>query len=674
MSPRNLFRYAVAFLCAVIASGGGVPILRAVAADDPFWSAHVEPLLQAKCSRCHSPTKSRSGLDLSSFQSILRGGDHGAAVLPGRPDDSPMVRLVEMGSDPHMPPKEQLSREEIDLLRTWVQRLTNSAHSTATASTADPKDPVGTDRVKTPKSRIHPRASWTPERAIDAFLAEGWRNQRVQPARATDDASWLRRIHLDLVGRIPTAIERQQFLRDRRKDRRQRVVDALLASPEHARHLAEVMDTVLMGRRGTEWETKRRDNHWQAFLETAFRENRPWDAVVRDLIVARPEGGVDRGAQWFLYERRNNAQAMAEALAPVVFGVQIQCAQCHDHMVAREIKQAHYWGLVAALNRSKNVDTPNGPGVSESAIGGFASFANLRKESQPALMTLFNGRTIPETWPKEGEKESDDAGKYQTPPAPAKESPQVVAVPRFSRRASLAEAVTRDNPLLARAMVNRIWALLLGRGLVHPVELMDSKHPASHPELLDWLAADFARNGHDVRRLIRAIVRTRAYQLDSRPSHDPAPAPETFARAIEKPLTAEQLYRSLRIATGNAGGTSETKPDGAEATLRQAFIRQFPDVFPAEYNASLQQAMFLSNSPLFDALLQPRDGNLVSRLEAIQDPGERVRQTFVEVLGRDPDRLERDESLRYLEAHPGAAGTRHLAWALLTGTEFQTNH
>lgn len=674
MSRPNPLRHAAALLCAAVAFGWGGPTPRTVAAEDAFWSAHVEPLLQAKCSRCHSPTKSRSGLDLSSFQSILRGGDHGAAVLPGRPDDSPMVRLVEMGGDPHMPPKEQLSREEIGLLRTWVQRLTNMAPAVATGSSGESKVSEGPETSKRPRSRIHPGASWSPERAIDAFLAEGWRNHRIQPAKTADDASWLRRVHLDLVGRIPTAVERQQFLRDRRRDRRQRMVDALLASPEHARHLAEVMDTVLMGRRGADWETKRRDNHWQGFLETAFRENRPWDAVVHDLIVARPEGGVDRGAQWFLYERRNNAQAMAEALAPVVFGVQIQCAQCHDHMVAREIKQAHYWGLVAALNRSKNVDTPAGPGVSESAIGGFASFANLRKESQPALMTLFNGRTIPETWPKEGEKETDEPAKYQIPPAPAKEAPQVVAVPRFSRRAALAVAVTRDNPLLARAMVNRIWALLMGRGLVHPVELMDSKHPPSHPELLDWLTEDFARNGYDVRRLIRAIVRTRAYQLDSRPLAEPAPAPETFARAIEKPLTAEQLYRSLRIATGDPISSPEPKAGGAEATLRQAFIRQFPDVFPTEYNATLQQAMFLSNSPLFDALLHPRDGNLVSRLEAILDPKDRVRQTFVEVLGRDPDRAEMNESLRHLETHPGAPGIRHLAWALLTGTEFQTNH
>ena len=156
-----------------------------------------------------------------------------------------------------------------------------------------------------------------------------------------------------------------------------------------------------------------------------------------------------------------------------------------------------------------------------------------------------------------------------------------------------APGVTHDSPLLARAMVNRVWALLFGRGLVHPVDLMDSKHPPSHPELLDWLARDFERSGYDVKRLIRTLCGTRAYQFDSRPaksSKTKAASPDAFARALDKPLTAEQLFRSLLVATtGNVANKDEKE-------LRRAFIKQFPDLFPAEYNASLQQAMFLSNS------------------------------------------------------------------------------
>jgi hypothetical protein len=429
-----------------------------------------------------------------------------------------------------------------------------------------------------------------------------------------------------------------------------------------------------MGRRGPEAEAQREKHRWFAYLETAFRENRPWDQMVRELIVVRPELPEERGAVWYLYERKGNPQSMAEALAPVVFGVQIQCAQCHDHMVAREIKQAHYWGLVAAFNRTKNVDTPAGPGLSESAIGGFVSFANLKKESQPALMTLFNGRSIDEPWPKDGEKEVDAPEKYLVPPPADKQPAQSPAVPKFSRRLALAEAVGRDNPLLARAMVNRLWALLLGRGLVHPVELMDSKHPPSHPELLDWLAQDFAAHGYDLRRLVRVLTQTRAYQLDSRPRGGRPVPPDAFACALEKPLSAEQLYRSLLEVTGSTPDASGAVAGRPAKEVRHAFLRQFPDLFPAEYSATLQQAMFLSNSPLVETLLEPRGDNLTARLLAVPIPRQRAREAVRAVLGREPDRDEWKEATRYLEARSPESGVKQLVWALLTSTEFQTNH
>src|SRR5205814_708313 len=192
---------------------------------------------------------------------------------------------------------------------------------------------------------------------------------------------------------------------------------------------------------------------------------------------------------------------MAEAIAPLAFGVQIGCAQCHNHPLAAEIEQRHYWGLVAALNRSKNVDAKSGPGISESATGGFVSFANLKKESQPAVLAFLNGKIVPEKRPAEGEKEKDVPELYVVPPAKEKEKPENPAVPKFSRRAALAEAVTHDNPMLARAFVNRVWALLLGRGIVQPVDQMDSRHRASHPVLLAWLAHDFEANGFAVKRL-----------------------------------------------------------------------------------------------------------------------------------------------------------------------------
>jgi hypothetical protein len=290
------------------------------------------------------------------------------------------------------------------------------------------------------------------------------------------------------------------------------------------------------------------------------------------------------------------------------------------------------------------------------------------------LLTFFNGRSVDEQRPKEGEKETDSPERYIVPPGTQTETPEnrpqrrrrqaapkadEVAVPKFSRRAAFADAVTKDNPLLARAMVNRVWAMLFGRGLVHPVDLMDSKHPASHPELLDWLARDFERNGYDVKRLIRTLCSTKAYQLDSRAARGKAksPAPETFARTLDKPLTAEQLFRTLVVATGNQPDKDGKIAGVSERDLRYAFIAQFPDLFPAEYNATLSQAMFLSNSPLFDQLLTPRADNLAARLTAEKDAEARVRHAFELVFAREPDREELRECITYL-AWPFVGGRR----------------
>jgi mono/diheme cytochrome c family protein len=637
----------------------------AQAAD--FWSEHVEPILRDHCVECHSQTKAKSGLDLTTFQLALRGGDRGAGFVPGRPDDSNLVLFLKPGADPHMPPKRQLSDEQIELVRTGIEKLgvvkPAETVAAAPAAPAKPREPVWVPPPNLAASAV-----------IDRFVELGWRERKVRPARPADDATFVRRVYLDLLGRIPTADEAEQFLANRERDRRAQLVDALLAKPEHARHLREVFDYVLMGRSAKNFEDQRRGHGWFDFLESSFRTNRPWDAVVRDLIVARPKQPEERGLIQFLYERQNNPQAMAEALAPVVFGVQIKCAQCHDHMVAREIKQAHYWGMVAAFNRTKNVDAESGPGLAESAIGGFVSFANLKKESQPARLVFFNGRSVNEAWPAEGEKESDVPEKYRVPPPAEKQKPKAPAEPKFSRREALADAVTRDNPLLARAMVNRVWAMLLGRGFVHPVDLMDSKHAPSPPDLLDWLAHDFERSGYDVRRLIRNVVLSRAYQLDSRPVGKVAPADEAFARALDKPLTAEQLYRSLLSATANPV-TADGKVAGlTEEELRKAFVRQFPDLFVPDYNATLQQAMFLANSPLLEPLLAPRDGNLSVKLASLPDNPQRVKAAFHSVFGREPDREELKTSSAYLATHPGEPGQRQLLWALLTSTEFQVNH
>lgn len=657
-----------------------------------LWTSHIQPLLSEHCFKCHGELKQKNGLDLTSPAAVLKGGDAGPALIPGKPEESLIYKSVLPGAEQHMPPKDyQLSEDEIALVKMWIAALPPAGGSIAATTNATKEWSAGDYRLVRPNApRVLPPKRLAPSAAVDFYIdrdrdrlaqpiASGSSGKSAnanartptpkstRPAALVDDSVFVRRVHLDLIGRIPTTAERETFLQDRRKDRRAQLVDRLLASPEHARHLREVFDVVFMGRRSSE-------GRWNSYLEWAFQTNRPWDHIVRDLVLARPETKAERGAVRFLYDRKDNHQAIVEAVSPALFGVQIQCAQCHNHPLAPEIKQKHYWGMVAFFNRGKNVDTSEGPAVSESAIGGFVKFANLKKESQDAVLAFLNDAVVAETRPGDNEKENDAPEKYIRTLADGKKA-GTGAVPKFSRREEFAALATRDNPLLARAFVNRAWAMLLGRGLVHPVDRMDSAHPPSHPDLLDWLALDFERSGYDVRRLLRNLTLTRTYQLDSVPAgKGPKPQPEAFAVAIEKPLSAEALCRSMLVATGN-GPDADGKFPRFDQT-KALFADAFPDLFPVEFNANLKQALFLTNNRLFDELLAPRPGNLTARLLGEPDPKAKVTAAFLAVLGRAPDREELKRGIGYLEskAEQQEAATKEFLWALLTGAEFRFNH
>jgi hypothetical protein len=663
------FKIPLASACifaASLVSGWTAP-----SAAEELWYDKVEPLFDKNCFKCHGGVKQKGGLDLRSLQNILKGGESGPAIFPGRPDQSHIFQFTHAGSDPHMPPdeKKQLSPGEIAVIKEWIAKLP-PAKSLAVLTNANGVSDYLAALTKQQKPNWTPPPGLAAPEVIDSFIALGWHDRRVKPAPLTDDATFARRIYLDIAGRIPTTAEAEDFLKSGDKNKRAVLVDKLLRTEDYARHFAEIYDVVLLGRRGDRVEGRRKANHWFEYLESAFKQNRPWDQMVRDLVVSRPAKPEEKGAVVYLYERKDNFQEMAEAIAPLAFGVQIGCAQCHNHPLAAEIEQRHYWGLVAALNRSKNVDAKSGPGIAEAATGGFVSFANLKKESQPAVLAFLNGKIVQEKRPAEGEKEKDIPDLYLVPPAKEKEKPENPAVPKFSRRGALAEAVTHDNPMLARAFVNRIWALMLGRGLVQPVDQMDSRHRPSHPDLLDWLARDFEASRFDVKRLIRNIALSRAYQLDSKWKGPNPPLANAFARALEKPLSAEQLYRSLLVASGQefkAGGQSAEE-------LRQTVIARFPDLFASEHNASLQQALFFSNSPLVDGLLKKQPTSTTAVLLEIENLDRRIGQAFRIVLGRAPEQDELANARGFLAKREKEAGTKQFVWALLASAEFQVNH
>jgi hypothetical protein len=513
---------------------------------------------------------------------------------------------------------------------------------------------------------------------IDQHLKKQWTTQGISPAAAADDRSFVRRIYLDLAGRIPTLAELQAFLADARPEKRAAIIDQLIGSPDYARHMREQFDVMLMGRgdgdesqqrerrRRGDGQGGRREAHqqaWREYLEKSFAENRPWDAMVRDMLIARPETDTQHGAVWFLYQRGDNAQAIAEATSSSLLGVQVQCAQCHDHPLAAEIEQRHYWGLVAVFSRSKSVDANSGPGIAESAGGAFLSFSNLAGKSFDAPPAFMKIEALPEE--RLTDEQAQAAEHYLVPPVGKDQKPEKPAVPKYSRREAFVSRVLTQTDFVPRGAVNRVWGLLMGRGVVHPVDKLDSDHEPSNPELLDALTIDFRDHGYDIKRLVRGIVLSRAYQLDSRPVNG-APV-ESFAYGLEKPLTAESYWRSICIALGNESGQ-------IDKTLQQSFSRLFPDVAAEQTIANLQQAMFLTNNNPLNSIVSAETGTTINQLAGLASADEQVRQLFLTALGREPDAEESAEALRFVNDGDRKTALQHLAWALLTSAEFRFNH
>lgn len=625
------------------------------------WQEEIQPLLRKHCVRCHGAAKRSSELSLQSLVDLLGGGDRGPTINHDEPQASLLVEVLDPQAEPHMPPDEQLDGEAIAAVHSWVRNV----------ATLDPEQlsevangPDNNGNSPSTDTLAYPPGV-EPSLVIDMAVQAGWQDDDmpVQPAALCDDNTFVRRLHLDLVGRIPTPEERETFLGDTDSRKRSRLIDRLLSTSEHARHMAELFDTILMERGGVRAMNKRQQHGWTEFLTGVFAENRPWDQVARQILLARPESPADAGATWYLYERKNEHQQIAEAISRGIFGVQIQCAQCHDHPLADEIKQAHYWGLVGFFNRGKNTDTPLGPRVAESAVGGFSMFTNLEGESQPNRLVYLHAEPVDESRPDNGEEQEDRDDLYEPG---ADKAPRV---PRFSRRRQFVDRVLSEHPLVARAMVNRLWAFMMGRGLVHPVDQLDSQHPPSHPELLDWLSEDFQQSGYDVRRLLAQIARSKTYQLSSKT--DAFVDPAQFAVAATKPLSAETLYRSMLVALDSEDPEKQQTPE------RLAEYRStFPDVLPEESIANLRQALLLTNGSDIHELLSPERSQTIARLRGLPDSSTMAREAFLCLLGRPADEEELQRSVEFLDARRDHSnhGVDQLVWALLTSAEFQFNH
>lgn len=493
------------------------------------------------------------------------------------------------------------------------------------------------------------------------------------PAGPSDDAEFLRRIYLDLAGRIPSAREARSFWNDRHPDKRTDLIDRLLRSSEYSRRMAEAMDVMLMERRGDSPE-------WLAYLRGSFEQNKSAAQLTREILQPNATNSAN-GSAFFLTKRLEkygenpiDYPGLTRDVGRFFLGVDLQCAQCHDHLFVQEYKQRDFQGLFTIFqNLYLRPETP-ASGVAEKLMTQKLEFASVfDKEKKQVGPRIPGGDEFEIPTFAKGEE-------YREPPDPKTRRP---GVPRFSPLALLAERLpATQNAAFARNVVNRIWFLFLGRGLVHPLDQHHRDNPPSHPELLDLLAREFTAHGYDMKWLVAELVRTSTYQRTAKLADSAAaPRPEQFLLAHEKSLSAEQLLWSVLQATGSED-CRETPlcPTGQTVEkLRERFVKAFanpPGEPEVEFSPSLRAALFFSNDAILLECLRPQPGNLIDRLSKISDAKAIADETYVSILTRTPNEIERAEFAEYLEKHAGdpVAALRHVAWAFLASSEFCINH
>lgn len=336
----------------------------------------------------------------------------------------------------------------------------------------------------------------------------------VPPAAIVGDAEFLRRLTLDLTGMPPSVQELRAFLADRRTDKRARAVDTMLADPRFARNWSARLDVMLMERRRPQNVT---EDEWQAYLISAARKNRPLSKIFADLVLADGTDPRHRGPARFYLDRELDPNLIARDVGRIFFGRDLQCAHCHDHPLVEDYRQTDYYGLLAFFSPGYD---PAPPSATKKTA--FPERAGTDLTFDSVFVKNDHHVTGPRLpgGPELAEPVFPPGDEYLVKP-----TAKTLAIPRHGRRAMLAGLVTGGgNRAFNENMANRLWAMMMGRGLVHPLDLSHPGNPPSHPALLKMLGDELAAMHFDARAFLREIALTRVYQrsidLPTGPSHD----------------------------------------------------------------------------------------------------------------------------------------------------------
>ena len=506
---------------------------------------------------------------------------------------------------------------------------------------------------------------------VDQQLRQAWMDNEIQPTEAATDEEWVRRIYLDLGGRIPTLEEARAFLADESPRKRFVLIETLLAHEDYVRNFTTIWTNNSIGR-GTPRRVSR--TGMEKFYREAFAKDRPWNEIVVDLVTASGHYEENGAVNYTLAQMQmpDDGVQLTAMTARLFLGLQVQCTQCHNHPF-NKWQQDQFWEYNSFFRQvgkedHRKLDPNTGRMVDDYSEVVWQNFSGpVYYEKRSGVMQV--------AFPRFEGHEVD----------PGADTDRRVEFGKL-----LTESVDGQSPHIAQAMVNRMWSHFFGYGFTRPVDDMGPHNPASHPELLDRLSHEFVASGYNIKQLIRTICATEAYGLgsqfnDKNKTDDPAAGEmPLFSHMYLKSMQAEQMYDSLIVASNahqsGRGGWS------AQEEQRQKWMQQFVVAFENDendesttFNGTIPQALMMMNSELIDKACSIERGSFL--FETMSKPGsepQKIQDLYLAALSRQPTRFEISKVQKMLNANSYRSnklnGYQDLFWALLNSNEFVLIH
>ena len=500
---------------------------------------------------------------------------------------------------------------------------------------------------------------------VNQQIEQGYEDNEITPSEVASDEEWVRRVYLDIVGRIPSLEETKKFIDDESPRKKSVLIESLVDSQDYIRNFTTIWTNNCIGR-GTPRRVSR--NGMEKFFREAFAKNRPWDEIVVDLVTGEGHFEENGAVNYILAQMQLQDEAfqLTAKTTKLFLGMQVQCTQCHNHPF-NNWQQAQFWEFNSFFRQVRKIDhrktDPNtGRQVddySEVVTRDFNGPVYFEKRSglMQVAFPIYEGKAI-----------EPDA---------------------FDRRKEFGKLlVASDNgetPIIAKAFVNRMWAHFFGYGFTRPVDDMGPHNAPSHPEVLERLAAEFVSSGYDVKKLIGWITNTAAYSLTSKfgetnqidnPGAGEVPL---FSHVYVKSMQAEQLYDSLIVAS-NAHKSGKGGWDEQEQQ-RNRWMQQFVVAFDNDendeattFNGTIPQALMMMNSELMDKAVSVERGSfLFETFSAPGAEGQKLQDLYLAALSRRPTKgeiVKAQQLVRAYGVNGKANAYQDLFWALLNSNEF----